>query len=182
MIVQRYFIALIPPPPLYDEALNLKHYFADRYHSRASLNSPPHVTLHMPFDWREDRQQMLIDELSQFGKQQHPFPVSFKGFGSFGARVIYIHVEQDEAIMSFEMKLSRFCRVQLNLFNARYQDRPYHPHLTLAFRDLKKQHHADAWREFQSKDLKHKVQFRSFHLLRHNEKSWIPISEIPLGG
>ena len=32
-----YFIAIIPPAPIYDEALEQKQYFKDHYKSKASL-------------------------------------------------------------------------------------------------------------------------------------------------
>ena len=44
-----YFIAIVPPSPIYEEAFEQKVYFKTKYNSKASLNSPPHITLHMPF-------------------------------------------------------------------------------------------------------------------------------------
>lgn len=49
-----YFIALVLPSPLYEEVTRLKEYFRDRYNSKAALRSPPHITLHMPFKWKEN--------------------------------------------------------------------------------------------------------------------------------
>ena len=50
---KQYFVALIPPSPVYEEAQALKEYFREKYNSKAALNSPPHITLHMPFFWKE---------------------------------------------------------------------------------------------------------------------------------
>ena len=55
----RFFIAIIPPEPVYTEALNWKHFFAEHYQSKAALKSPPHNTLHMPFVWKKRNQQEL---------------------------------------------------------------------------------------------------------------------------
>ena len=52
-----YFIAIVPPSPIYDEALEQKEYFKAKYNSKASLNSPPHITLHMPFRWSEKEEK-----------------------------------------------------------------------------------------------------------------------------
>ena len=70
-IAKLYFLAIIPPSPFYDEALRLKHYFKDEYNSKASLNSPPHITLHMPFEWKEKKEEMLIEKLNLFAKQYY---------------------------------------------------------------------------------------------------------------
>jgi 2'-5' RNA ligase len=54
---QLYFIALIPPEPFFSEVLGLKNEVKDRFNSKAALNSPPHVTLHMPFRFKERNDQ-----------------------------------------------------------------------------------------------------------------------------
>ena len=61
---QQYFIAIIPPSPIYEEALRLKEYFRDTYNSKASLNSPPHLTLHMPFRMKERKEAELVEKLA----------------------------------------------------------------------------------------------------------------------
>ena len=61
-----YFIAIVPPTPIYDEALEQKEYFKVHYNSKASLNSPPHITLHMPFRWKEKEEKELEQQLEQF--------------------------------------------------------------------------------------------------------------------
>ena len=64
----RYFIAIIPPSPILEEVQEIKNYFKDKYESRAALNSPPHITLHMPFFWKIDEEDLLISLLTEFAK------------------------------------------------------------------------------------------------------------------
>ena len=62
-----YFLAIIPPSPLYEEALELKNYFKENYQSKASLNSPPHITLHMPFQWKQEKEEDLVGTFADDG-------------------------------------------------------------------------------------------------------------------
>ena len=136
--LKQYFIALIPPPPVSDDALRLKNYFRDQYNSKASLNSPPHITLHMPFKWKEEKECELIDAFGKFSLGRPSFKIELHNFSAFAPRVIFIDVVSNDALSLLNKELHRFCKRELNLFNASYKDQPFHPHLTLAFRDLKK--------------------------------------------
>jgi 2'-5' RNA ligase len=177
---KQYFLAIIPPAPVFDQALGLKNYFKQRYNSKASLNSPPHITLHMPFRWKEDKEQELINTLNNFETGLKPFELQLLNFASFPPRVIYIDVVESHDLISLQKKLLRFCKRELNLFNADYKDQPFHPHLTLAFRDLKKSVFGEAWEEFKSKPFSATFSIDKFDLLKHNGKVWEPLAGISL--
>ena len=61
-----FFIALIPPEPIKSEVMAFKKEMEEKFDSKAALRSPPHITLHMPFQWREDREGLLKDKLGEF--------------------------------------------------------------------------------------------------------------------
>ena len=116
--LKQYFIALVPPSPVYDDALRLKNYFRDQYNSKASLNSPPHITMHMPFRWKEAKENELIESLRSFSLGRPSFKLQLLNFGAFPPRVIFIDVTPSEEIARLSKELQRFCRRDLNLFNA----------------------------------------------------------------
>ena len=89
---QRYFLAIIPPEPIFSEAHQLKEYFKEKYNSKASLNSPPHITLHMPFLWKEKKETILLEKLKTFSSNQPPFDLHLQNYNAFAQRVIYIDV------------------------------------------------------------------------------------------
>lgn len=175
-----YFIAIVPPEPVYGEALALKYHFKDAYRSKAALNSPPHITLHMPFKWKEDRENELINNLESFSLTQNQFEIRLTNFSSFEPRVIFIDVTKDEKLESLQKQLKRFCKVTLNLFNADYKELAYHPHLTLAFRDLKKPEFYKAWEEFKEKKFEAKFDVDSIVLLKHDGREWKIFKQLPL--
>ncbi len=167
-----YFIGIIPPNDSHDDACKLKRYFKEHYNSKASLNSPPHITLHMPFQWKEEKENELIGKLQLFSSNIRNFNVQLSNFGSFPPRVIFIHVVPNDDLSELHKSLHRFAKRELNLFNANYKDLPFHPHITLAFRDLKKPLFVKAWEEFQTKEFKYQFNADRFALLKHNGKTW----------
>jgi 2'-5' RNA ligase len=177
---KQYFLAIIPPSPIYEEALELKNYFKQKFNSKASLNSPPHITLHMPFRWKEEKEADLIDTLSKFKSGVAPFQLRLQNFNSFAPRVIFIDVAPNEQLVSLQKRLLKYCKKELNLFNADYKDQVFHPHLTLAFRDLKKSVFTEAWQEFNSKSFSAEFVVDKFDLLKHNGRVWESFSSIKL--
>lgn len=170
----RYFIALVPPEPVYGKALALKHHFKEVYNSKAALNSPPHITLHMPFMWSANKEQQLTDTLAQFARTQNSLEIKLNNFSAFAPRVIFIDVVKDEKLEALQKQLKRFCKMELNLFNANYKKLAFHPHITLAFRDLKKAEFYKAWEIFREKKFEAAFAANAVELLKHDGKVWQP--------
>jgi 2'-5' RNA ligase len=177
---QKYFMAIIPPSPVIEDSKALQEYFRDQYGSKAALNSPPHITLHMPFLWSHEKENRLIEKLLLFVKQYDPIKVCLDNFGSFPPRVIFINVTESDALYRLQKDLHRFFKLELDVFNANYKEQPFHPHLTLAFRDLKKGTYPDAWKEFSNKEFKAEFMADAISLLKHNGKTWDVLKEFTL--
>ena len=177
---RQYFIAIVPPSPIYEEALQQKEYFKAKYNSKASLNSPPHITLHMPFRWVEKDENELLEELSQFANLFTAFSINLNGFSSFPPRVIFINVESTPELEKLQRELHRYVKRRLNLFNANYKELPFHPHLTLAFRDLKKPNYQKAWEEFVNKNYQASFIANKITLLKHSGTVWEVFREFSL--
>jgi 2'-5' RNA ligase len=177
---KEYFVAIVPPAPLLDDAYNLKLYMQDKYQSKAALRSPPHITLHMPFRWKEEKEAALISEIKVFTDKAEPVKVCVDNFSAFPPRVIYMNVVNSEPLAKLRYELRKYFKIALNIFNADYKDQPFHPHLTIAFRDLKKAAFAEAWNEFKSKEYKIEFIADSLTLLKHDGKMWNVHHQFPL--
>ena len=175
-----YFVAIVPPSPIYEEAFEQKVYFKTKYNSKASLNSPPHITLHMPFRWMEKNEDELVSHLSAFALENLSVSINLNGFSSFPPRVIFINVEITAELERLQKNLQRYFKRQLNLFNANYKELPFHPHLTLAFRDLKKPNYQKAWAEFVDKNYQASFLADKIALLKHTGSVWEVFQEFDL--
>lgn len=178
---KHYFVAIVPPSPIYEEAFEQKVYFKTKYNSKASLNSPPHITLHMPFKWKESEQEELAHQLETFAQNMSPVAIHLNGFSSFPPKVIFINVETSAELKGLQKDLERHFKRELNLFNAKYKDLPFHPHLTLAFRDLKKPNYQKAWDEFVGKNYEATFLADKIALLKHSGAVWEVFREFELG-
>jgi 2'-5' RNA ligase len=103
------------------------------------------------------------------------------GFAAFPPRVIYVQPAASLELHQLQKAVARAMRLSLNLFNADYQNRGFHPHITLAFRDLKKPRFHEAWEEFENKPFKASFPVVSVCLLKHNGISWDVFRELPFG-
>ncbi len=177
-----YFVAIVPPSPVLEEGQELKEYFKERYQSKASLNSPPHITLHMPFKWRDLKKEKLIAVLEQLADGHSPFKIELKGFGAFTPRVIYIGVEQKPALMNLQKDVQAYFQRQLKLMNANHKQKAFHPHITLAFRDLRKVAFYEAWQEFKERQYQREIMVEEIVLFKHDGKRWLVDKKFPLAG
>jgi 2'-5' RNA ligase len=176
----QYFIAIVPPSPIYEEALKWKNYFKDRYNSKAALNSPPHITLHMPFEWKTEKEGRLVEQLGAFLNEKERVKINFQGFDCFEPRVVFLKVEKTAELTVLQKELESFCKITFQLFNAQYRNLPFHPHLTLAFRDLKKASFEAAWEDFSQRKFSEQFLADRITLLKHNGKTWDTFKEFSL--
>ncbi len=180
----RYFLGIVPPQPIFEQALGLKGYCRDHFQSKASLNSPPHITLHMPFEWKSEKEVMLASSLKKFASTLSSVKVELRNFGCFAPRVIFIHVQPSTSLTSMQHQLRQFCKKEFGLFNADYKELPFHPHITLAFRDLKKPAFVQAWEVFREKSFEAEFMAKQICLLKHNGSTWEVMGEtfVLMGG
>ena len=178
---QKYFVALIPPEPLRSKLQGIKERIGTDYHTRAALRSPPHITLHMPFLWSERKEHKLTEALSAFALKRESLNISLNGFSSFPPRVVFIAVEHNEVLIDLQFQLFRYCKTNLNIFNANYKDRPFHPHITLAFRDLKKEKFDVLWQEIEHEPFQATFVASTITLLKHDRRQWNEYANFQLG-
>lgn len=168
---KRYFIAIIPPEPLFSRVEDLKKEMMHKYHTKAALRSPAHITLHMPFLWSETKEKRLFNILAQTTTCLS-FPIKLNGFGAFPPRTLYVRPEENPSLHQLYACITRQTREKLNLFHAEHKN-GFHPHMTVAFRDLKKPEFFLAWEEFKDKPFEDTFRAEGFWLLKHTGKFWV---------
>jgi 2'-5' RNA ligase len=168
----RFFIALVPPQAIQNQAREIQHYFAQTYSSRKALNSPPHITLQPPFEWELDEMPVLEETLKAFAETRLPVPVSLKGFGAFTPRVIFINVLKSPELLTLQKDLMAHMEASLEIVDARSRSRPFAPHLTLAFRDLTRQNFRKSWPEFEHREFDIEFTASKITLLAHDGRRW----------
>ncbi|MEQ9424476.1 MAG: 2'-5' RNA ligase family protein [Cyclobacteriaceae bacterium] len=178
-----YFIAIVFDGDLGKGITELKQHFADKYGSIAALKSPPHVTLLMPFKKSVKHEDALHQALQNMANGISPFELKLSGFGHFGQRVIFINVESNETFINLHSDVHSVARSELKIFDkAGKVPRPFHPHCTVAFRDLSRSNFDKAWSEFSDRSFEALTEISFLSLLKHNGKMWQVLNNFKMGG
>lgn len=170
MTAKKYFIAIVIPEPFFSEIESIKSGLLNDHNLKGALRSPSHITLHRPFEWREDKEELLIEKLKTFRFEQS-FRIELCNYAAFVPRVIYVNVVENSILYSLHEQLKNFAKKGLRLFNEDEDKRGFHPHVTVAFRDLKKARFDAVWKEFENKTFSGAFEWQGFSLLKL-EKRW----------
>lgn len=169
-----YFLALIPDENTAKEVMAMKQEVADNFNSIGALRSPPHITLHMPFKWRADREEQLLKDLARFKFDEYPFEVELDGYDFFEPRVVFVRVIQNEQLKRLHHQITTFVRRSFNILNADYKARGFHPHMTIGFRDLRKNLFPQVIAKYKDSIYKKAFSVSKICLLKHDGNQWHP--------
>ncbi|MEA5593359.1 2'-5' RNA ligase family protein [Rivularia sp. UHCC 0363] len=167
-----YFIALLPPQPIQDYANEVKQYFADNYDSKHAQKSPPHITLQPPFEWDTAKLTDLEECLHKFVTGRDSIPVTLNGYAAFIPRVIYIDVVKTPELLNLQADLIMYLETNLGIVDKVGKSRGFTPHMTVAFKDLKRENFKAAWVEFENRELHFEFNAKKLTLLKHENKRW----------
>lgn len=179
MSLSRYFIAIIPPEPAFGHAESIKKELHEKFGLKAALRSPAHITLHMPFEWKEEKEKQLIVALEKI-KDIPKGEIRLHDIGEFNKSVIFVKVNYGEELVMLRNAIVTSMKTQLNIFNESENKRPFHPHLTLAFRDLKPAHFQAVWNFINEHPVDFCFNIQEFSLLKHNGTKWLPFQDFKI--
>lgn len=170
-VFQKYFIAIVPDGEVQKKATDLKLQLKEKFGLKYALKSPAHITLKMPFSWDEAKELRLVSALEKFFKDQSGFGLVLRGIGNFGKRVIYVKVRKQPQLHRLQDELAQTCRKQLNL-TPELSDYAYHPHMTLAFKDLKSSLFEEYYAYLDSIGFKDDMLVKEVALLKRENGRW----------
>lgn len=133
----RYFLAIVLPQPYLDEVEKIKQQLFTEFGLKGGMRSPSHITLHMPFELQSKNEPELINVLKNI-KLDSPFEIECDGFGAFDERVIFINVYNCKELLALHKNCVKQLAKSFNFENELNNLRGFHPHITIAYRDLKK--------------------------------------------
>src|SRR6056297_402893 len=171
MSKQLYLIALVPHEKLRDDISELKLEMKERFNASHALKAPAHITLQMPFRRDEEFEETLTAGLDSFTAGQQPFEIEINGFDAFPPRVLFLKIDNHSPVVELHSDLQPVLRENLGLSDKEIMDR-FHPHLTIATRDLGKKMFNKAWPEFKERKFRASFTADRLYLLKHNGKNW----------
>lgn len=164
-------VAIEPPPPLAQKIRQLQKEFAERYDSRAALKPPVHITVKPPFLLEENDVDVFREQLADFTARQPSFHVQLKGFGFFMRnRVVFLEPAPNPALFDLHAAFQRG-------FGG--EERPYHPHITIGYRDLKPACFEKAVMEYQDRPFSAEFPVNALHFWKHEGGRWQTTGVLP---
>ncbi len=167
-----YFIAIVPPETICEKITQLKLEISQRFESKQALKSPPHITLHMPFRWKDKKLDALYQVIKGINDSFKSVEIELKDFDFFEPRVVFVNVVANKPLFDLQKRTVSLCRKELKLDNSNYKDQVFHPHVTIGFRDLKKRQFYAAKAHFENQKSNFKFQITEVNLLKHNGQKW----------
>jgi 2'-5' RNA ligase len=166
-----YFIAHVLPPELDKDIHEFKLKMFELYGCRVGLKSPAHITFLPPFWMNEELEIALNNDLDAFAATVQPLLISANGFNCFKPKTIFVQPELSTELMKLKTSVDAFARSNPQ-YPAKPDERSFHPHITIATRDLRKMDFAHAWPLFRDKEFSAKWKADAVHVLRYNKKEW----------
>ena len=174
-----FFIALLPDEAIQAEITRFKLYASRHFNSSRARGSPPHITRLPPFSWPEETLPRLEDSLSAFAAGEKGFSQALRHFDCFRPRVVFVDVVRNDALWGLQARLELRLRAELGL--EQKNAHPFHPHVTVAFKDLKRQAFEGAWAYFSAIEYERQFEATEICLLEHDGRQWQVSGKYALG-
>jgi 2'-5' RNA ligase len=168
---EMYFIALVAPEEVNQQVLRWKNFMKENYGCVVALRSPAHITLIPPFWMDRQLEEDLKADITTFSNGGFSFPIELRNFSAFQPKVIFIEVVENNALQTLQSHFESFL-VSKDLYPIKADSRPFHPHVTIANRDLHKKAFYEAWQILKEKPFHANWVANGISLLKHNQKKW----------
>ena len=176
----KYFIGLLPPSALESTLHQVKADLKTHFEVKYALQSPAHLTLKMPFRYKEAKEQELVIRITSLLEGQQSFSLQLKGIGHFGRRNIHHQVAPSSPLLELQTKLREFCKRYLHLVEE-LSDRNFQPHLTLAYKDLKEGHFEEVLAFAKKNAIQADFLVDRAYLLKNVEGRWKVVAPLIFG-
>ena len=173
-----YYVAIVCPTDINEKVQQYKQWMKDRFGCLVAMKSPAHITLIPPFWFADDREIELMKAVQSFINDSPIQKIELDGFSHFGKRVLYVHTKDNYLLSEIKRRAEQHFIEKIG--NAiKKDDRPFHPHITIANRDLKPSDFEKAWDHFSTKEFKESFITQAIFLLRLSPGKWNVICESP---
>ena len=166
-----YYAAVVLPEDLNKQVLNWKIYMLEKYNCKVGLKSPAHITIIPPFWMEEEKENQFLSDIGRLSARIEPFMIETNNFSAFRLRTIFIAVKGNKQLSGLKEAVDQFFGNE-NPYHIKIETRPFHPHITIATRDLFKKDFNDAWSMFQQQTFEARWITKGLSVLRHNKKNW----------
>ena len=174
-----YFLAILTPPEVNHKVLEWKYYMREHFGCVVAMKSPAHITLISPFWMNEEMENELGEDVQTFSATQKAFKIELKDFDAFRPKVIFLHVKPSDKLAAFRSAIEVHL-LSHQKYPIRKEERTFHPHVTIANRDLMRKDFPEAFKHFSKIAYTQTFFANDIALLKHNGGEWNVIQKCEL--
>ncbi|MBI5858586.1 MAG: 2'-5' RNA ligase family protein [Sphingobacteriales bacterium] len=171
-----YFIAILCPPATDEKIFQCKQWMKEQFGCTVALKSPAHITLLPPFWLEEEREGGLIATFQHFRPDLQEIIINLSGFSHFSKRVLYVGVMANPALEEIKLQTENYFSENFP-GTIKKENRPFHPHVTIATRDMRPSDFDKAFIHFSRKGFAEQFQAKTISLLKLSTGRWNVITE-----
>lgn len=182
LVQSLYFIAVVPHQQLSERITTLKQDFSRKYNCFAALKSMPHVTLQNPFKRGPEAEVEMHLRLQEFFEKYPAIEIELNGFGCFdnpSNKVVFTAVVKNEKLLNLHKALMHYLQTELK-FTPGETGYAYHPHITIANRDLSAENFRKAWPLYKDRPFNGAFKADCVYLFKHDYHRWQVLSRFEL--
>jgi 2'-5' RNA ligase len=165
-----YYIAIVAEEPVAADVQALKEEMLSQFGCKAAMKSPAHITLIAPFYFSKGLSKILLDTFFHFESGLDAFDIPVDGFGHFRRDVLFVQPIPNPTLMLLQEKAVHYFSGLLG--DKISSKRNFHPHITIANRDLKSEDFDAAWALFKDRPYTAIWTVKDICLMQHNGRCW----------
>ena len=165
-------LAILPPDPVFSHARQEQERISKTWGPHHALRTPPHVTVIPPLALETSELRLLNAIVEVIAPAIKSFPVALNGYGAFKPRVIFIQPEVSEPLMELYKICYQAVRSKLPHTLDQYPDKPFHPHITLAHKDVSRTQFEKMWEYYSMHEYHASFMVDHYSVLRHENEGW----------
>jgi 2'-5' RNA ligase len=165
-------IALVPPEPIFSEIRKEQIHIADTWGPKHALRTPPHLTIIPPLSLTSSEIGWLFGMAGALAGTFYPFEMRLKDYNSFKPRVVFIQPVVPKELHDLFEIWHQALMVKMPHVLDRYPERPYHPHVTLAHKDVTHPQFDKIWNYYSGKQFRTTFKVDHFCILSYHEHGW----------
>lgn len=166
----------------YKEAKKLYHVFKNKYNSKGNFwFAHPHISLRSGFPINIEG---LVREIKELSKAIRPFEIVVDSWGTFEGKenAFFMEVKKDRKLSSVQKKVNAIVHKNCRVLDKIGEPKTWHPHITLAFRDLTKRNLEKAKEDFRDYHPKFRFKVHYIYLVKQlGPDKWGVWKKIGLG-
>ena len=168
--MQLYFVAIHIPSPIDSEIREYQKEMDTKFGSSRQLRIPVHITLVPPF--RFNAEESVIDAFVKATSDLNcPSEIKLDGFNQFREKVLFVAVKENSELSLLRSQVFKRISDELSIEWPEYTSN-FHPHITIANRDLTRDAFKKAWPIFKDRPYKRTFDKIELVLYKHIDGLW----------